>query len=99
MSVSALTGHTSVMEAKNEISGFSGFSESADLGHFPIGFGVWDGLQLIGNGCGLQMNGFSAHFEAYGFIFDHFHDFDNFAIVSGGLTLLPEAPITRPKCG
>ena len=42
MSVSALTGHTSVMEAKQlGFFGFSGFSEKVDFGNFPVGFGVW----------------------------------------------------------
>ena len=78
MSVSALTGHTSVMEAKISDFRIFGFSENVDLGNFPLGFGVWEGLQSIGNGCGLQMDGFSAHFEPSEFILDHFHDFDNF---------------------
>ena len=46
----------------------------------------------MGNGCGLQMDGFSAHFEPSGSISDGFHDFDDFAVVSGGLTLLPKVP-------
>ena len=29
----------------------------------------------MGNGCGLQMDGFSAHFEPSEFIFDYFLDF------------------------
>ena len=61
------------MKAKNWIFGFSGFLENADFGNFPMGFGVWEGLQSIGNGCGLQMDGFSAHFEPDGFIFHDFH--------------------------
>ena len=65
-----------------------------------MGFGVWEGLQSIGNGCGLQMDGFSAHFEPSEFIFDDFHDFGHFGVVSGGLTLFPEGPRTlrdRPE--
>ena len=65
-----------------------------------MGFGVWEGLQWIGNGCGLQMDGLSAHFKPYGFIFDYLCDFGNFAIVSNGLTLFPEGPRTlrdRPE--
>ena len=63
-----------------------------------MGFGVWEGLQWIENGCGLQMDGFSAHSEPYEFIFDDFHDFDYFAIVSDGLTLFSEGPRTLRKC-
>ena len=44
------------------------------------------------------MNGFSTHFDLSGFIFDDFHDFGNFAIVSDGLTLFPEGPRTLRKC-
>ena len=46
------------------------------------------------------MDGFSAHFEPYGSVFDDFHDFDDFAVVSDGLTLSPEGPRTlrdRPE--
>ena len=71
-----------------------------DLGNFPVVFGVWEGLQSMGNGCGLQMNGFSSHFEPSESSFDDFHDFGNFAVVSGGLTLFPEGPRTlrdRPE--
>ena len=35
------------------------------------------------------MDGFSAHFEPSGSIFDNFYDFDDFAFVSGRLTLFP----------
>ena len=45
-----------------------------------MGFGVWEGLQWMGNGCGLQMDGFSAHFEPSESISDDFHDFGHFAI-------------------
>ena len=60
------------------------FSENVNFGDFPVGFGVWEGLQWIGNGCGLQMDGFSAHFEPPESIFDDFHDFGHFAIDSVG---------------
>ena len=63
-----------------------------------MGFGVWEDLQRMGNGYGLQMDGFSFHFEPYGFIFDYVHDFDDFALVSDGLTLLPEGPRTLREC-
>ena len=68
--------------------------------NFPVGFGVWEGLQSIENGCGLQMDGFSAHFEFSESIFVDFHDCGHFAIDSGGLTLFSEGPRTlqdRPK--
>ena len=63
---------------------------------FPVGFGVWEGLQSMGNGCGLQMDGFSRHFELSESIFNDFHDFGHFAIDSDGLTLFPEGPRTSP---
>ena len=57
-----------------------------------MGFGVWGGLQSIGNGCGLQMDGFSAHFELSESISVDVHDFGHFGVFSGGLTLFPVAP-------
>ena len=57
-----------------------------------MGFGVWEGLQSIENGCGLQMDGFSAHFDPSESIFDGFPDFGDFAFVSGCLMLFPEGP-------
>ena len=57
-----------------------------------MGFGVWEGLQWFGNGCGLQMDGFSAHFDHSESIFDDFHDFGHFAIVFDDLTLFSEGP-------
>ena len=84
--------------ADSRIFGFFDFSENVDFWNFPVGFGVWEGLQSIGNGCGLQMDGFSAHFEPYESILDDFHDFDDFAVVSGGLTLFPEGPRTLREC-
>ena len=59
-----------------------------------MGFGVWEGLQSIGNGCGLQMDGFSTHFEQYGSIFNDFHDFGHVGVNSVGLMLFPEGPRT-----
>ena len=67
---------------------------------FPVGFGIWEGLQWIGNGRGLQMDGFSAHFEPSESISVDVHDFGHFGIDSGGLTLFPEVPRTfqdRPE--
>ena len=63
-----------------------------------MGLVVWEGLQSIGNGCGLQMDGFSAHFELYTLIFDYFHDFNYFGLVSDGLTLFSEGPSTLREC-
>ena len=47
-----------------------------------MGFGVWEGLQSIGNGCGLQMDGFSAHFDQYESILDNLSDFGNFGLAN-----------------
>ena len=73
------------------IFGFLDFSENVDFWNFPVGFGVWGGLQWIGNGCGLQIDGFSAQTDSYESIFKDFYDFDDFGIVFGGLTLLGDA--------
>ena len=64
---------------------FSGFSENDNFCNFPMGFVVWEGLQWIGNGCGLQMDGFSAHFEPSESSFDDFHDFGNDNGVDNGV--------------
>ena len=84
--------------ADSRIFGFFDFSENVDFWDFPLRFGVWEGLQSIGNGCGLQMDGFSAHFDPSESIFDDFHDFDDFAFVSGRLSLFPEGPRTLREC-
>ena len=63
-----------------------------DFADFPVGFGVWEGLQSMGNGCGLQIDGFSAHFKPYEFIFDDFHDFGDFAAVFSGLKQFRDCP-------
>ena len=63
-----------------------------------MGFGVWGDLQSIGNGCGIQMDGFSAQTDPYGSIFDDFHDFGYFGIIFDGLTLLPEGTSTLREC-
>ena len=65
-----------------------------DFWNFPVGFGVREGLQWIGTGCGLQMDGFSAHSEPSESISVDFHGFGNFGVVSVGLTLFPEGPRT-----
>ena len=52
----------------------------------------------MGNGCGLQIHGFSAQTEPYESIFFDFHDFYHLGIVSSGLTLLPEGPRTLREC-
>ena len=77
---------------------FNGFLEHLDFWNFPVAFGVWAGLQSIGIGCGLQMDGFSAHFEPSESISVDFPDFDHFAIDSGGLTLFSEGPRTLREC-
>ena len=60
---------------------FFEFSENVDFWIFPVGFWDWEGLQWIGNGCGLQMDGFSDHFDPSESISNDFHDFGVFAIV------------------
>ena len=62
-------------------------------GNFAVGFGVWWNFP-IGNGCGLQLHGFSVQTDPYESIFDCFRDSDDFGIVFGGLMLLPERPRT-----
>ena len=84
--------------ADPRIFGFFAFSEHVDILDFSVGFGVWEGLQTMEHGCGLQMDGFSAHFEQCEFIFDDFHDFGHFAIVSDGLTLFPDGSRTFREC-
>ena len=84
--------------ADSRIFGFFDFSENADFGNFPVGFEVRGGLQWIGNGCGLQMDGFSAHSDPYGSILNDFHDFGHFGIDSSGLTLFQESPGTLQEC-
>ena len=76
--------------ADSRIFGFFDFSENVDFGFFPTGFEVCEGLQWIGNGCGLQMDGFSAYVEPSECISDDFYDFDQFGVVSGGLMLFSE---------
>ena len=68
------------------------FFEKCVFWKFPGGFGIWGGVQSIGTGCGIQMDGFSAQTEPYGFMFDDVYDFGNFAFVSDRLTLFPEFP-------
>ena len=63
-----------------------------------MGFGIREGLESIRNGYGLQMDGFSTHFEQYESILDDFIDFGHFGIVSAALTLFPEGPMTLRKC-
>ena len=71
-----------------------GFSKMTICYDCPVEFGVWEGLQSMGNGCGLKMDGFSTHFDPSEFIFHHFHDFCDFVIVSACLMLFPEGPRT-----
>ena len=84
----------------SRIFGFFDFPENVDFWNLPVGFGVREGLQWMGNWCGLQMDGFSAHFEPSESISVDFHDFGYFGVVSGGLTLFSEGPRTlrdRPE--
>ena len=49
-------------------------------------------MQSIGKRCGLQMDGFSAHFDKYESILNNFVDFGYFGVVSGRLALSLEDP-------
>ena len=62
--------------------------------------GIWGlgGFVMDLNGCGVQIDGFSAQTDPYGSIFDDFNDFDHFGIVFGGLMLSPEGPRTLREC-
>ena len=84
--------------ADSRIFGFWDFSKHDIFWNFPMGFGVWEGLQSMANGCGLQMNGFSTHFDQCEFVLDNLYDFHDFAIVSHGLTLFSEGPRTLREC-
>ena len=58
-------------------------------------FGVLRGLESIGSGCGIQIDGFSGQTEPYGIIFIVlFHDIGHFGVVFSGLMLLSEDPKT-----
>ena len=57
---------------------------------FPVGFGVWEGLQSMGNAAELQMDGFSIRFESSESISVDFRDFGYMGVDSGGLTLFPK---------
>ena len=48
--------------------GFFDFLENVDMGNFPVGFGVWQGMQSIDTSCGIQIDGFSARTEPPGSI-------------------------------
>ena len=48
----------------------------------------------MGNGCGLQMDGISSHFEPSESISFDVPDFGHFGVVSGGLMLFSEGPRT-----
>ena len=55
--------------------GFSDFSENVDILIFPIGFGVWEGVQSIEASYGIKIDGFSARTKPYGFISYDVHGF------------------------
>ena len=78
--------------ADSRIFGLWDFLENVIFLKYPVGFGFWECLQSIENGCGLQMDGFSAHFEPSESLSVDCHDFNDFAVISGGLMLLPEGP-------
>ena len=80
------------------IPGFWEFLKHVDFLSFPVGFVVREGLQSMGNGCGLQMDRFSANFESSESISVDFHDFVNLGVVCGGLTLFPEEPRNLREC-
>ena len=63
-----------------------------------MGFGVWERLESIENGRGLQMGGFSVHFEPSESISVGFYDFGHFGVVWDGLMLFPEGPRTLREC-
>ena len=95
MAASPFKGAPPIAADPSGFSDFWIFYKMLIFWNFPTGFGIWEGLQSIENGCGLQMDGFSAHSELYGFISNHFHDFGDFGIVSDGLTLFSEGLRTR----
>ena len=72
--------------------GFSIFRKISNLESCPSGFGVWGGLQSMRNGCGLQTEGFSRHFDPSEPISVYLHGFSDFGIISSGLTVFPEDP-------
>ena len=45
---------------------FVDFGGNVDFGNFPMGFGVWEGVQSIDASCGIQIDGFSARTEPPG---------------------------------
>ena len=78
--------------------GFFDFSKNADFGIFPVGFGVWEGVQPIDASCGIQIDGFSARTEPYGSNFNVFPDLYVFATVFELLRHLPGGPVTTCEC-
>ena len=80
--------------ADSRIFGFFDLGKNVDFENFPVGLGVQEVLQSIGNGCVLQMIGLSAHFEPSGSTSDDFHDFGHFGVDSRGLTLFSKGPRT-----
>ena len=88
--------HTSCSEQSNEKSSI--WVQSLVVGckaqwsGAKFSHGIWGlgGFAIDGNGCGcgLQMHGFSTHLDPYEFILDGFLDFEYFATVFEGLTLL-----------
>ena len=56
-----------------------------DFGVSGGDLGIWEAFQWIGNGCGIQIDAFSAQAEPYSSIWKDFDDFAQFGIVSNDL--------------
>ena len=52
----------------------------------------------MGNGCGLQMDGFSPYFKPYESIFNDFNGFLNIDVVLDTLMLFPKGAATPREC-
>ena len=57
----------------------------SDFGVFWWDLGVWEAFQWTGNGCGIQIDEFSAQSEPYSSIWKDFDDFVQLGIVSSDL--------------
>ena len=77
---------------------FFNVGRNVDFGNFPVGFGVWEGVQSIDASCGIQIDGFSARTEPPGSFFDDVDALDVFAGVLGFLTLPPRGLMTACEC-
>ena len=77
--------------------GFFDFSENAEFCNFPVGSGVWEGVQSIDASCGIQIDGFSARTEPPGSIFDYFDALTVLACDFNSLTLHLAGPKTTSE--